>query len=333
MAFYKEVTQRVSKLPGVEGVALGSFVPWRDAGRGPKFRFAVEGYKPADGEENPLGRMRIVAPGFFDVVGVPLLAGREFTDGDRSNGEPVVIVSQSVSARLFPGGQALNRMMWWTDPLWGKPVPRRIVGVVADVDDENVVREPAMTIYHPTQQIGVAGRLFVRTVADPYALVPTITKVIHELSGNQPVERPATLEDVRAQVLAPERLNAFVFTGFAGVALLIAVVGVAGVLAFSVSARTREFGVRLAVGSTPRRLLMRVLSEGAAIVMLGIVAGAVGGYAFAHVATRYLGAIDMPRASTGLAAAAVLILAAVLASLMPAARAARVDVLQALRSE
>ena len=103
--------------------------------------------------------------------------------------------------------------------------------------------------------MGVAGRLFVRAAGDPYALVPAVTRVIREISADQPVERAATLEDVRAEVLSPERLNAFVFSGFAGIALLIAVVGVAGVLAFSVSARTREFGVRLAVGSAPRHLL------------------------------------------------------------------------------
>ena len=144
--------------------------------------------------------------------------------------------------------------------------------------------------------MGVAGRLFVHASGDPYALVPPVTRVIREMSANQPVERAATLEDVRAEVLAPERLNAFVFSGFAGVALLIAVVGVAGVLAFGVSARTREFGVRLAIGSTPRHLLMRVLAEGALIVAIGIVAGVVGGYAFAGVAASYLGNLRLPGA-------------------------------------
>src|SRR5262249_57737327 len=113
--------------------------------------------------------------------------------------------------------------------------------------------------------------------ADPCALVPPITRILRDLSAEQPVERAATLEDVRAEVLAPDRLNALVFGGFAGVALIIAIVGVAGVLAFSVSARTREFGVRLAVGSTPRHLLARVLGEGAGIAALGIVAGAICG--------------------------------------------------------
>ena len=106
-------------------------------------------------------------------------------------------------------------------------------------------------------------RMFVRTSGDPYTLVPAVTRIIRDLSANQAVDRPATLEDVRAEVLTPERLNAFVVSGFAGIALLIAVVGVSGVLAFSVSARMREFGVRLAIGSTPRSLLVRVLSEGA----------------------------------------------------------------------
>ncbi len=190
-----------------------------------------------------------------------------------------------------------------------------------------------MAVYHPFQQMGVAGRVFVRAAGDPYGLVAPVRRVVRELSPNQPVERPATLEDVRATVLTPERLNAFVISGFAGVALLIAVVGVAGVLAFGVSARTREFGVRLAIGSTPRGLLMRVLSEGMAIITIGIAAGIAGGYACAGIAASYVAGIAMPGVLPVLAAAVVLGVAAVLASLMPAVRASRVDVLQALRSE
>ncbi len=335
IGFYQEILRRVAELPGVDGVAVGSFVPWRDAGSfGPGVSFAVEGLVPADGEEEPRARLRIVSPGFFDVVGVPLLAGRAFTADDRRGREAVVIVSHSVAQRMFPNGEALNRTMWWTDPYFGKAVvPRRIVGVVADVDDENVVRAPALTVYHPFQQMGVAGRVFVRTAGNPYALVAPVRRVVRELAPNQPVERPATLEDVRARVLTPERLNAFVISGFAGVALLIAMVGVAGVLAFGVSARTREFGVRLAIGSTPRSLLMSVLSEGMAIVTIGIAAGIAGGYACAGIAASYVAGIELPGVVPVLAAAAVLGSAAILASLMPAARASRVDVLQALRSE
>jgi putative ABC transport system permease protein len=334
---YHEATRRIGKLPGVEEVAVGSFVPWRDAGTMPTFQFTVDGYTPADGEEAPRARMRMVAPRFFAVLGVPMLDGRDFTDEDRSGSELVVIVSQSVSHRLFPNGDAVNRHMTWTDPVFqsfGKPVARRIVGVVTDVDDENVVRAPALTVYQPVRQMGgVAGRLFVRATGDPYALVPAVTRVIREISADQPVERAATLEDIRAEVLSPERLNAFVFSGFAGIALLIAVVGVAGVLAFSVSARTREFGVRLAIGSAPSQLLARVLSEGVWIASIGIAAGAAGGYMIARVAVRFVDNVQLPGILPLIGAALVLVCAAVVASLTPAARASRVDVLQALRSE
>ena len=147
------------------------------------------------------------------------------------------------------------------------------------------------------------------------------------------MEQAATLDDVRAEVLAPDRLNALVFGVFAAVALTIAVVGVAGVLAFSVSARTREFGVRLAIGLQPRALLTRVLGEGAVMAGAGILAGAIGGIALARLVGSYLTDVHMPGVLPLLGASAVLVVAAVLASLLPAARASRVDVVQALRSE
>jgi putative ABC transport system permease protein len=334
---YDEVTRRIGQLPGVDGVSGGMFVPWRDAGSWRPIQFAVEGYTPADGEENPYARERYVGPSFFSALGIPVVAGREFADDDRRGSERVVIVSQSIAQRLFPNGDALNRKFWMTGALtassrYVESKPSRIVGVVADVDDENVVRTPAMTVYSPVGK-GMPSRLFVRTSGDPHALVQAVTRIIRELSPNQAVERPATLEEVRAAVLTPQRLNAFVVSGFAGIALLIAVVGVSGVLAFSVSARTREFGVRLAIGSSPRHLLMRVLSEGVMIVVVGIAAGAASGYLFAAIASSYLDNVRYPGVVPVLAAAIVLGSAAVLASLMPAARAARVDVLQALKSE
>jgi predicted permease len=329
--FFREATRRLGDLPGVQGVAAGMIVPWRDINPGLKFQFAFEGYQPADGEENPTCRFRPVSPRFFDVLGVPILAGRDFTDEDHDATELVAVVSQSVAQRLFPNGDAVNRHLWFASR--GKPRPRRIVGIVADVDDENVVQEPSMTVYVPMRQMGLPSRLFVRAAGDPYALVPFVTSTVRQISADQAVERLTTLEDVRAEVLTPERLNAFVFSAFGGIALLIAVVGVAGVLAFSVSARTREFGVRLAIGSTPAQLLARVLKEGAVIVTAGVTAGAVAGYVLARVASAYVGTARLPGVLPALGAAAVLTAAAVIASLVPAARASRVDVVEALRTE
>ncbi|MGH9934612.1 MAG: FtsX-like permease family protein, partial [Blastocatellia bacterium] len=212
--------------------------------------------------------------------------------------------------------------------------PRRVVGVAADIDDENIVPGPAMTVYHPPGQYGFGGRLFVHTrTENPYALAPSITRIIRQKSAEQVVGRAATLEDVRAEVLAPDRLNALVFGGFALVALTIAIVGVAGVLAFSVSARTREFGIRLAIGCEPRHLLARVLREGAVIAAIGIIAGALGGIVLMQFASRLFGVVRMPGVLPTAGAATLLLTAAVLASLLPAARASRVNVVEALRSE
>jgi predicted permease len=335
-AFYKEAERRISQLPGVAGVSVGMTTPWRDAGVMPRMQFTAEGYKPENGEENPHARFRIAGPGMFGVLGVPLIAGRDFTDGDNEDSEPVAIVSESVARRLFSNGEAVNRRIVWTDPMarmMGPSRPERIVGVVSDVDDENVVPSPALTIYRPLGQIGISERLFVRVAGDPHAVIAPVVRVIRELSPEQPVERAATLEEIRSEILAPERVNAFVISGFAGIALLIAVVGVAGVLAFSVSARTREFGVRLAVGSEPRQLLGRVLSEGVQIAIIGIAAGAAGGYALARVAARLTATAQTIDVLPAAIAAALLVAAALTASLVPAARASRVDVLQALRAE
>ena len=336
-AFHADIIRQVEQLPGIDRVATGSAVPWRDAGGG-SFggQFSVEGYARADGEEDPRARWRTASTGFFATLDVPIIAGRDFTDEDGRNSDNLVIVSQSLAQRMFPSVEAaLNRGLMWTDSNFlqfgnvsGKP--RRIVGVAADIDDENLVPQPMMTVYSP----GVSGRLFVRTrMENPYVLVPAITRIIRQMSADQPVERAATLEDVRAEVLAPDRLNALVFGGFAFVALTIAIVGVAGVLAFSVSARMREFGIRLALGSDPRHLLARVVREGAVIAAAGIIAGALVGIALAPVASGLFGVPRMPGVLPIAGAAVLLVAAAILASLLPAARASRVDAVQALRAE
>jgi predicted permease len=337
--FYKEAMRRVHQLPGVDGVALGMLTPWREGGSfGPGFQFTAEGYVRATAEDDPRGQFRIVSPGFFASLGVPMLDGRDFNDLDRKDSEPVTIVSQSVVRRMFPTQEALNRRLTLTDPLLKfigmKPTPMRIVGIAADIDDEHLVPQPTLTVYTPFGQGPLfGGRLFVHVRSDPYALVNPITRTIRNLSVDQPVERAATLQDVRAEVLTPDRLNAMVFGGFAIVALTIAVVGVAGVLAFSVSARTREFGIRLAIGAQPRHLLTRVIAEGTLITAVGIGAGLACGLALQRLAGSYFENVRMPGAWVVVGAAGVLLAAAVVASAWPAMRAARVDVIQALRAD
>jgi putative ABC transport system permease protein len=339
VGFYKETMRRITELPGVDNAAFGIIVPWRDAGSfGPGFQFSADGHVRAPGEEDPRAQLRTISPGFFAALRVPIIAGRDFNDSDRRDGENVVIVSQSLAQRMFPNQDAVNRHIMWTDPVMKfvdiSTAPRRIIGVAADVDDEHIVPGPVLTVYHPFQQGPIfGGRLFIHTHTNPYTLVTPVTRVIRDLSADQPIEHAATLEDIRAEVLTPDRLNTFVFGGFAVVALTIAIVGVAGVLAFSVSGRIREFGIRLALGSQPRTLLMGVVTEGAVIAAIGVIAGAVCGGALARLAGSYLLDLRKPSPLPLIASAFVLLASAVIASLLPAARAARVDVMQALRTE
>jgi predicted permease len=337
--FYKEIMRRITELPNVQQVAVGTQVPWRDAGAfGPGFEFSADGHVRAPGEEDPRAGLRIISPGFFAALRVPLIAGRDFNDLDRRGAESVVMVSQSLAKRMFPNEDAVDRHIMWTDPVMKfaglSAEPRRIVGVVADLDDENIVPGQVLTVYHPfAQEQPWTGRLFVHAQGDPYTLVTPIRRIIRDLSADQPVEHAATLEDIRAEVLTPDRLNTLVFGGFAFVALAIAVVGVAGVLAFSVSGRMREFGIRLAIGSEPRALVKGVIGQGAWMAVQGVIAGALFGYLLARLASSYFEVVRMPGVVVVIASAAVLLLAAMLASVIPAARAARVDVIQALRSE
>ena len=305
VAFSKEAIRRVHELPGVKAVAIGSLTPWRE---------------------------------YFAALGVSILAGRDFSEIDRQGGEPVVIVSRSAAERMFPGREALGRNLTWTDPyakfIGMTQAPQRIIGIAGDIDDENLIPAAPMTIYTPLGQGPLwGGRLFVHASSDPYALVTPITRAIRNLSADQPVERAATLADVRAEVLTPDRLNVVIFGGFAGVALLIAVVGVAGVLAFSVSGRTREFcypaGGRFATAAgadTGNRGGQRdgvCRHRSGSGVRLGPAA----------TACRSGGTCRTTGCLVVLVAAAVLLSAAVIASAVPAARAARVDLIRALRAE
>jgi putative ABC transport system permease protein len=341
LGFYRETVRRIGELPNVESVAIGSSVPWRDKGNfGPGFEFSADGLVRGPGEENPRAMLRTVSPGYFAALSVPIVAGRDFNSLDRQTSEKVVIVSQTLAERMFPNQDAVGRHILWVDPVFKfigmTPEPRRIVGVSKDIDDENVVPGPMLTVYHSLDQMppGLGGgRLFVHARANPYALVTPVTQIIRNLAADQVVERAATLEDVRAEVLTPDRLNAVVFGVFAAVALTIAIVGVAGVLAFSVSGRTREFGIRMAIGSQPWRVLMGVVSEGALMAGLGITAGVALGYALAQVAGSYLADVKMPGLTLIVGAAGVLLAAAVIASALPAVRASRVDVMQALRGD
>src|ERR1700689_859874 len=325
--FYKESIRQIDALPGVTQTAVGMIAPWRDAENfGVGFQFSGDGH--VHGKDDPRALWRTISPGFFTALGVPIIAGRDFNALDDQTREPVAIISATLAQQMFPGQDPINRHVYWTDPVLeyipGTAAekarvtsPQRIVGVVADVDDEHIVPVPTSTIYGSYADGGMfGGDLLLPPPGNPYALVAPVTKIIRQMAADEPVEHAATLEDIRAKVLAPDRLNSLVFGVFAGVALAIAVVGVAGVLAFSVSSRTREFGIRLALGSQPESILKTVVTEGAIMAGVGVLAGAAFGLVAARVAGSYFGDLKMPGALPVIVSALVLLGAAVVASLL-----------------
>jgi predicted permease len=337
--FYQEAQRKVSALPGVDSAATAMWAPWLDSGY-LRFtlQFAVEGRKSETDHGDLRSRFRFVSPGYFATLGIPLIKGRDFTEADNKDSEQVVVISNSVAQQLFPGQDALERHIMWTDPLIKfaniSPAPRRIVGVLADVDDANILPQHNLTVYQPYAQGPMFGAcLLVHARQDPASLVPAITKTIRAVAATQPVEHASTLEDVRTEVLANHRVNAVVFGGFAILALTISVVGIAGVLAFSVSWRAREFAIRMAVGAQPRRILASVVIEGATTAALGIVSGGLVGWGLSTLAGNYVQELQLPGPIPLIGSAAVVVMSAVVASLVPAARAARVDTVQAFRAE
>jgi len=343
--FYKESVRQIDALPGVTDTAVGMIAPWRDAGGGFDVGLQFSGDGHVHDKDDPRALWRTISAGFFTSLGVPIIAGRDFNALDDQNAEPVVIVSATLARQMFPGQDPINRHVYWTDPVLEFATgtaaekarltsPHRIIGVAADMDDEHIVPVPTATIYGALADGGMfGGHVFIHTTGNPYSLVTPVTKIIRDMAADEPVENAATLEDIRAKVLAPDRLNSLVFGVFAAVALLIAIVGVAGVLAFSVSARTREFGIRLALGSQPKNLLRSVVTEGVVMAAVGVMAGAAFGLVVLSVTGSYFGDLKMPGVWPAIVSAFVLLGAAVVASLLPAARAARVNVMQALRSE
>jgi putative ABC transport system permease protein len=230
--FYKEAIRRIDALPG-------DVVPWRDASLTPPgLQFSADGHVHAAGVEDPRAQWRVISPGFFAAFAVPVIAGRDFNalDDQNDNEEPVVIVSETLAQCMFPNQDAVNRHVYWTDPVLqfssGTDLekarfiaPHRIIGVTADIDDGHVVPEPTLTVYSPFDAGSMfGGRIFIQTGANPYALAPSVTRIISDMSADQPVEHAATLEDIRAEVLTPDRLNSLVFGVFAAVNIVCSLV-------------------------------------------------------------------------------------------------------------
>ena len=293
-------------------------------------RFDIDGRVTDDPDRRPTTDVRVASDGYFDTIGIPLVSGRAFHATDTADSLPVVVINRSM-ARYWDGTDpvgtriSLNRGDTWLT----------VVGVVGDVRQFGLAQETVAQIYIPLTQapFNFAGQILVRTATAPAGFARLLRETVHAVDPNQPVESVQTLDDLRAEALAAPRLTATLLSVFAGLALLVTLAGIGGVIATSVTQRTREFGVRMALGASRQAVMAMVLRQGLALVALGLVLG-VG---TAAVAGRVLSAYlydTAPRDPLIIGAVALTcLLAGALACLAPACRATTVDLLIALRTE
>jgi predicted permease len=331
---YLPVIERLQAQAGVSAVAITNAVPLGGGAPGTT-RFEIEGRVVDDPERRPTTDVRVASPHYFATIGVPVIAGRVFTDLDNEESQRVVIINQSMT-RYWDGADPIGSRI---RPVFGGPNSPQdwytVVGVVGDVRQFGLAQQMVAQLYLPLRQtqFGLAGQVLVRTAGDPTAFANVLRQTIHAVDPNQPVENVQTLDDLRSQALATPRLTATLLGIFATLALLVTLAGIGGVIATSVTQRTKEFGLRMALGARREGVLMMVVGQGLTLVVIGLALGVAGALAAGRVLDAYLyeTAPRDPMIIAGVAA--VFVIAGIAACLIPARRATTVDPLIALRAE
>jgi predicted permease len=336
LGMYERMRDRIATLPNVKAAAIGSDIPLRYTPI--ILELKAEGRPVASGEATPRAVWRTADPKYFEAAGIPLLEGRTFATTDLRGAGRVAIINKSLAQRLFGDRDPIGQRIAWTGEVL-KFIPitgdwRTVVGVVGDTRDAGLDTDPTPTVFQPIMQEEIFGAsLVVRTNSNPALLQPAAVRAIREMFPRQIIEHVQTLDEVRDATVAPRRLNALFITSFGALAMIIAMVGIAGVLAFSVSARTQEIGIRMSLGADAARVVRMVLGEGGVLLVAGLAAG----IAIALVTSRLLRGLLFgvaPHDPVTLGAVAFLLAAVgVTACLLPALRAARVDPAVALRSD
>jgi putative ABC transport system permease protein len=336
LAKYEAIRARVAAIPGVQLASLGTATPLQP----PMIRTDVkaEGRAVAPNQPTPSAMVRTVDPDYFGALGMSLVAGRTFDATDQRGTPLVVVLSRSFARQLFGDQDPIGRRIAWTgDVLRFTPFStdwRTVVGVVGDTRDKAIDSDPTPTMYEPfAQELITSATLLVRTAKDPGQMQSAIVRAIHDVAPRQLVEKVATIDQIRGAAVAPQRLNAVFIVAFGVLAFVIAMVGIAGVLAFSVSSRTAEIGIRMSLGADAGRVRRMVLGEGGALLVAGIVVGTAGALAATRLLRGLLFGVTPHDPATLGGVALVLVTVGLAATWLPAARAARVDPAVALRAD
>ncbi|HEX6133812.1 MAG TPA: ABC transporter permease [Longimicrobiales bacterium] len=324
---YDRIRAGIGRLPGVIEVAIGSTIPLRT---GMPYDIQAEGRPLMPGEAMPQADLRTATPEYFRAAGIPLLAGREFHATDRPGSGRVVVVNRALVDRFFPNESPIGRRIAFTgDILRFTPFSadwRTIVGVVGNTQDGGLDAEQRLVVFTPwAQEFSILGGYVIRAERDAEDLAGAAQRIVRRVAPQAPIEDVMTVAQIRDESVAPRRLNAVLVSSFGILALLIAAVGIAGVLAFSVSARIQEIGIRMSLGATRARVQGMILSEGGVLVVIGLVLGIAGAFLAAGVIRGLLFGVEPHDTTTFVAVASLMAVIGAAACWIPAVRAARVD--------
>ena len=330
--FFRELIRRVQTLPGVQSVAVASNLPLTYSGD--SMPIGIEGRADPPPDQMPDVILRVVSPGYFSTMGIPLVQGRDFTEQDKPDAVRVAVITEKTARHFWPGenpiGKRFKPGLVTGDSPW-----REIVGVVKDVRQNDFAAEPKMQMYMAHEQVGsfVPNAVVVRTSVDPLSVGTAVRKTVWEIDKDQPVSDIRSMEEIVSTAVARQRFSMLLLGVFASLALVLAAVGIYGVMSYSVAQRTREIGIRMALGAQRKDVLKMAVGQGFKLVLIGVAIGLVAAFILTRVMASLLFGVSATDPVTFVAISLVLISVAVLASYVPALRASRIDPMVALRHQ
>ncbi len=327
LAFFQATLERLSQMPGASVAAAGVPLPFSGGGASASFR--IEGREVGPGDPGPHGDVRYISPGYFAALRIPLRSGRVFTEQDRTGSQPVVVIDENLARQYWPNEDPLGRRMGRGRSL------ATIIGVVGHVKHSDLAGDTGKGVYYypVLQQPTPFTSLLVKTASNPASLAGGIRDAVRAVDPALPVQRLKTMEDLVSNSLAPRRFVVVVLAFFAVAALLLAAIGLYGLISYSVAQRTQEIGIRIALGAQAGQVLALVVGQGARFALAGVAIGFVAAFSLSRLLASQLYQVSPFDPMTSVVTAAVLIVAALAASYLPARRATRVDPVEALRHE